>query len=131
MTVEIAGRIERFADLIRFYQAAAVNAAFGFGLYSVFVYAGMNMFVAQIVGHCIGVVFNYFTYSRHAFRGAAPAKLRFLGAYAINYVVGLVALLLTSSFIPSPYLAMAVAIVIATIINFVALKYGVFVKPAS
>ncbi len=122
--------INRLADIIRFYQAAALNAAFGFGLYSVFVYAGMNLFVAQIVAHCIGVAFNYVTYSQYAFRGSAPAKLRFLGAYAINYVVGLLALLLTSSFIASPYLAMAVAIVIATVINFVALKYGVFTKPA-
>lgn len=125
-----AGRIARVKELVRFYQAAAVNAAFGFGLYSLFVYAGANALVAQLVAHCIGVAFNYLTYSRHVFRNSAPAKFRFIIAYAINYLVGLTALLLVLMVVPSPYVAGFIALIIASAINFFALKYGVFIRPS-
>jgi len=124
----IVSHLDRFRQVVRFYQAAALNAVFGFSLYAILVYGGLNLYLAQLVAHSVGVTFNYFTYSRHVFNGAPPAKIRFIIAYTINYFVGFFALALVNHFIPSPYIAMAVAIVIASIINFIALKYGVFVR---
>jgi len=113
--------------LIRFYQAAAVNAAFGFGLYSLFVWLGANMYVAQIMAHCLGVAFNYFTYSRHVFNDMAGSPKSFVMAYGVNYLVGLAALAGLSSVIHSPYVAGFGALIVASLVNYIVLKRVVFV----
>ena len=118
----------RLVELSRFYQAAAVNALFGFGMYAGFVALGMNIYLAQIVAHCLGVAFNYVTYSRHVFRDAGPAKARFLAIYVVNYFIGLGSLALVARFVASPYLAGLIALVLASVINYFALKHIVFIK---
>jgi putative flippase GtrA len=74
----------------------------------------------------MGMTFNYFTYSRHVFRDAAPAKLRFMLSYGVNYLIGLAALAVVSRFVASPYLAGLGAAVIVSVINYFALKHLVF-----
>ncbi|MEP7007826.1 MAG: GtrA family protein [Sphingomonas bacterium] len=120
--------LARLVELSRFYQAAAINALFGFGMYAILIWLGLNLYVAQIVAHCLGVAFNYLTYSRHVFRDSEPAKTRFVLAYALNYLVSLASLALVSQFLKSPYVAGLVALGLASGINYFALKYAVFEK---
>lgn len=120
------GSIER---LWRYYQAGIVNTAFGYGLYALFVALGFNMYVAQIVAHLLGMTFNYFTYSRHAFHDSTVSKSRFIASYAVNYLLGLAALWSASQFIPSPYLAGFVAVVIVSLLNYLILRHWVFTVP--
>lgn len=115
-------------EIWRYYQAGVVNALVGFGLYALFVWAGLNIYVAQIVATILGVAFNYVTYSRHVFRETAPAKLRFAMSYVFNYLVSLGALAIVSKFLHSPYLAGLMAIALTSIVNYFALKYLVFTK---
>lgn len=117
---------ERLTEIWRYYQAGVINTAFGFGAYSLLVWLGLNLFVAQLVAHLAGMGFNYLTYSRHVFRGAKPARLRFTLSYAGNYVVGLMMLYVCSHIISSPYLAGFASTVIVSVINYFALKYLVF-----
>ena len=112
--------------LWRYYQAGIVNTAFGYGLYAMFVALGLNMYLAQILGHLLGMAFNYFTYSRHAFHDSEVSKGRFILSYALNYVLGLAALWAASQFIASPYLAGFVAVVVVSLINYLILKNWVF-----
>ena len=125
---EAMGSIER---LWRYYQAGIVNTAFGYGLYALFVAIGLNMYVAQIIAHVLGVAFNYFTYSRHAFHDAEASKLRFVMSYAVNYLLGLASLWAASQWIGSPYLAGFVAVIFVSLVNFFVLKHFVFVRKAS
>ncbi|MFC3443146.1 GtrA family protein [Sphingobium rhizovicinum] len=117
---------ERIAEIWRYYQAGLINTAFGFGAFSLLVWLGLNLFAAQLIAHLAGMAFNYLTYSRHVFRGAAPARLRFILSYAGNYVVGLAMLYLCSRVIASPYLAGLASTVIVSVINYFALKHLVF-----
>lgn len=123
--------LQRLAEIWRYYQAGAVNALFGFGMYSLFVWLGVGIFAAQILAHVLGVAFNYFTYSRHTFRDAGPAKLRFVMSYGLNYLVSVGALLLASSQISSPYIAGLIAIILTSIVNYFLLRYLVFVRRAA
>lgn len=123
-------RSSRLAELWRYGQVGAVNAAFGFLLYSLFVWLGLNIFVAQIVATLLGIAFNYLTYSRHVFRDAGPAKLRFVISYAVNYLVSLFMLAIVSRLVHSPYAAGLIAIVATAAINYFALKHLVF-RPAA
>ncbi len=115
--------------LWRYYQAGIVNTAFGYGLYAVFVAIGIDKYVAQILGHLIGMGFNYFTYSRHAFNDSTVSKRRFAASYAVNYLLGLAALWAASQYIVSPYFAGFVAVVIVSAINYLILRHWVFTVP--
>ena len=115
--------------LWRYYQAGIINTLFGYSLFALLVAIGLNMYIAQIIAHVLGVTFNYFTYSRHAFRGAIGSKSRFLLAYAANYLAGLALLAAASTIFTSPYLAGLVAVVIVTLLNYFVLKHFVFARP--
>ena len=113
-------------QLWRYYQAGIVNTAFGYGIFALFIWMGMNLYLAQITSHVLGMIFNYFTYSRHAFAGHTATKTRFVLSYAGNYLLGLATLWGIAIFIPSPYLAGFIATVIVSLVNYLVLKRLVF-----
>lgn len=110
----------------RYYKVGVINTLFGYGIYALLLSMGLNMYAAQIIGHIIGVAFNYFTYSRHVFQDVSASKLRFILSYTLNYAVGLIFLALSAIILPSPYLAGLLAMVITSIINFIVLRRYVF-----
>jgi putative flippase GtrA len=116
----------RVRELWRYYQAGLVNAAFGFSVYAILVGLHVDMFIAQAVAHVMGVAFNYITYSRHVFKEARSAKLRFLLSYIANYAVSLAVLAIVSYVIRSAIVAGGVTIVIVSVINYFVLKLFVF-----
>ena len=113
----------------RYYMVGAVNTLFGYGVYASLLLMGLQMYVAQVTAHVMGVIFNYFTYSRHVFQAAPASKLRFLLSYVLNYFVGLGSLALAATVIASPYLAGLLAMLVTSIINFLVLRRHVF-RPA-
>jgi len=123
-------RLSSARRLWRYYQAGIVNTAFGYGLFALFVALGLNMYVAQIASHLLGMAFNYFTYSRHAFHDSDVSKSRFIASYAVNYLLGLCALWAVSQAVASPYLAGFIAVAIVSLINYFILKHWVFTARA-
>jgi putative flippase GtrA len=120
------GRLARWQQIIRYYQAGLVNLGFGYGLYAGLVALGMAAYPAQALSHVLGMAFNYVTYSRHVFREAGPAKLRFVASYAVNYGLSLATLAGLKQLISNDYAAGLLAAVIVSVINYGALKYLVF-----
>lgn len=116
----------RIARLVRFYQAAAVNTLFGFGVYALLISLGVQLYAAQAIAQILGMTFNYFTYSRHVFHDRAGSKHRFVLAYASNYLVNLGLLAIFDRVTTNDYLAGLMATIVASVINFVALKTLVF-----
>lgn len=125
----LSSKLRKLSELIRYYQAALVNTAFGYGLYASLVALGVNMFAAQIAAHICGTAFNYFTYSRHAFRNSRGSKIAFVGAYGLNYLVNLALLASFALLIPSAYLAGLAATLAASVLNYFVLKNLVFQTP--
>jgi putative flippase GtrA len=121
--MSIRARIEL---LVRYYGVGLINTAFGFGLFSLLVFVGLNLYVAQIVAHISGTIFNYFTYSRHVFRTSRRRPWAFAASYAFNYLVGLGLLAGAHHFVRSPYLAGFLALLLGTALNFLILKRFVF-----
>ncbi len=122
--------LPRMLEIWRYYQAGIVNTLFGLGLFALLLRLGFNMYAAQLIAHVIGMAFNYLSYSRHVFRDAAPAKLRFILSYAANYLAGVTTLWIVAHIIPSPYLAGFLASLLVSLVNYFALKYLVFGKAA-
>jgi putative flippase GtrA len=117
-------------QLLRYYQAGVVNTLFGYGCYAALLWVGLDMFIAQLISHTVGTLFNYFTFSRYAFVGEAGSPLRFVASYAGNYLLSLAVLWVLSQAIASPYVAGLVAVVIVSAINFLIIKRFVF-RPAA
>ncbi len=126
-----SGRLARWQQIIRYYQAGIVNLAFGYGLYAGLIAFGISAYPAQALSHVLGMAFNYVTYSRHVFREAGPAKLRFIASYAVNYVLSLGTLAGLKQVLTNDYAAGLLAAVIVSIINYGALKYLVFNRKAA
>jgi putative flippase GtrA len=116
----------QFLELVRFYQAAVVNTAFGLSAYSALIYLGLNVYVAQFISHVAGTFFNYFSYSRHVFRDASPSKLRFFVSYVGNYLLGLLTLFVVRIFIQNEYLAGFATVLFVSAVNYIVLKFLVF-----
>jgi len=114
------------ARVWRYYKVGVINTLFGYGLYALLVSIGLQIFVAQIVGHVIGVTFNYFSYSRYVFQDGSASKLRFLLSYTLNYLIGLASLALAVKLLSSPYSAGLVAMLVTSITNFIVLRRYVF-----
>jgi putative flippase GtrA len=121
----------RLLELFHYYQAGIANTAFGLGLYTLLVWLGLNMYVAQLAAHSLGVGFNYLTYSRHVFRHAGADKVRFVVSYGVNYLVGLGILAAIALFVASPYLAGILTAGFLSIINYFVLKNFVFLDKLS
>lgn len=113
-------------QLLRYYQAGIVNTLFGYGCYAGLVWLSLDMFLAQLVSHGLGTLFNYFTFSRYAFAGNSGSPLRFVASYGVNYLLSLGVLWGMSQAVASPYLAGLVTVVIVSVINFAILKRFVF-----
>lgn len=126
-----SSRFSRAAELVRYYQVGIINTAFGFGIYLLLVKMGLNPYFAQILSHCLGVIFNYLTYSRHVFRHAHARVSRFLASYVGNYLLSLGTLAVALHFVTSPYAAGAISIIVTSLINYFALKHLVFVHRGS
>ena len=126
--VKRAGVEGSLGRLWRYYQAGIVNTLFGYGMYALLLKLGVWMYAAQLIAHVLGVVFNYFTYSRHAFADAEASKRRFIASYAFNYLLGLASLAAAAQVISSPYVAGIVSIVFVSLVNYFVLKNLVFFR---
>ena len=127
MTSERMGSFQR---LWRYYQAGILNTMFGFGSYAVLIKIGLWMYAAQLIAHVLGIMFNYFTYSRHTFADFEASKSRFLTSYLFNYLLGLITLFGATKLTNSAYIAGGISIVVASLINYFVLKNLVFVRVA-
>ena len=116
----------RLVELWRYSQAAAVNTAFGYGLFALLVWAGVDRFVAQAVATVLGVAFNYLVYSRHVFRDRQGSKASFVLAYGGHYLLNVALLALFGAVIRSVYLAGLLATLCASLINYLLLRSVVF-----
>lgn len=119
-------RKEEWWQLLRYYQAGVFNILFGYGLFALLVWLGLQVYAAQLIGHVLGVMFNYFTYSRYAFAGRQSSKASFAISYVGNYFLGLAGLWLALKVVPSPYVAGLASTIGVSVINFFVLKRLVF-----
>jgi putative flippase GtrA len=116
---------------VRYYFVGGINTVFGFGLYSLLLWLGLNLFLAQLISYPIAMAFNYFTYSLGVFPGEQRRPVAFVGAYIYNYVQALVLLAIVHHFVANPYGAGFIGLVIGTAINYFILRRFVFKPPES
>lgn len=128
--VAIDPRLAHVTRLVRFYGVAAINTAWGYGVYAALVALGLNLFVAQIGSQILGVTFNYFSYSLGVFHRPPQSKRAYAAAYLVNYLTSLSFLALFHRLGLSPYLAGLGALICASLLNLLVLSRFVFRSPS-
>lgn len=118
----------RFGLVIRYGGVGIINTIFGYGLYVAMIFLGTNLYVAQILSHGAGAIFNYFMFKRHVFVGSSAAIFRYIGAYTWNYLLGLVLLAGFHRIFPSAYLDGFLVLLVLAALNFFVLRHLVFRK---
>lgn len=121
-----AGRI---SEIARYYAVGLLNTVFGYGAFSALIWLGLNLYLAQLLAHAAGVLFNYLMYSRHVFNNSKATKKRFFVSYASNYCFSLLVLAAISPFIESLYVAGLATIILVSVLNYFVLKHFVFNRP--
>lgn len=120
----------KLKTVVRFYSVGIINTVFGYTLFFALIATGLNIYVAQLLGHCLGMAFNYMMFTKHVFVNSTPAVGRYLAAYGVNYLLGLGLIFLFSHILKSPFAIGAAAALTASIVNFVVLKFLVFHRQA-
>ena len=69
--------------LARFLATGVLNTAVGYGLYALFVTLGMAYLPALVLATLLGVIFNFFSFGKLAFRSVlrVGAFVRFVAGY--------------------------------------------------
>jgi putative flippase GtrA len=113
------------SKILRFIATGLLNTVFGFGLYALLLWVGLVPHVAQLIGRMAGATFNYFSYGKLVFQDQNLIKSRFIGNYIANYLVAAALLWFLLLLGLNAYLAGALTMVVATLLNFIVLRFFV------
>jgi len=120
----------RRADLwqvARFLAVGVLNTAFGYVIFAAGILAGLPSGLALAIAMVIGVIFNFFTLGRLVFDSRDPTRLpRFVGVYALTYVVNLMLLRLWEAAGVGPLLAQLACLPVTVSLTFVLMRFLVF-----
>ena len=80
--------INKHQKFIRFLFLGALNSAFGYGLFSFFVFLGLHYSLAALLATILGVCFNFFTTGKFVFDALQKKYIfRFLLVYFLLYIL--------------------------------------------
>ena len=117
----------RDPTLLRFAAVGLLNTAFGYFVYVVMLWVGLNYAAAAAVGTVLGVLFNFKTTGRLVFRSNDNRLiLRFVGVYMLLYLANVAGLSLLVMMGSSAYVAGLVTLLPAALLGFLLNKKWVF-----
>ena len=114
---------------IKFLFAGLVNTAFGYISYAVLIYFGLPYLLALLIATIIGIIFNFFNFSRFVFneRSTRYIFLKFIAAYILIYLVNSIVLIfLTREFLFDPYLGQVICIPLSVVLSWLLMKNWVY-----
>jgi putative flippase GtrA len=86
MKEKILDKIDK--RFIRFLFVGALNTAFGYSLYAVFIFLGLHYSIAVFFSTILGILFNFKTIGILVFKNGNNRLIhRFFAVYAVNYIL--------------------------------------------
>lgn len=106
--------------LIRYLLVGAINTVFGYSVFALLTYAGLDYPQALLCATIAGVFFNFRTFGRFVFTNTNWRLIwRFFAVYGILYAVNVGSVFLIMMYLDNVYLANAIALVFVTSLGFV------------
>ncbi len=111
---------------IIFLIVGGINTLFGYGIFCLFIFIGINYAVAALLATVCGVLFNFKTYGKIVFRSNDNKLIfRFFIVYGILYLFGVTILTILKPYY-SIYLIQAVFLIPMALLSFLMNKNMVF-----
>jgi putative flippase GtrA len=111
----------------KFLAVGVLNTAFGYSIYALLIFMGIEVSLAILIGTIIGVLFNFKTTGQLVFGSRDNRKLvRFVGVYAILYVLNVAGVKLLIALGLNSYAAGAVLLAPMAMLSFLLNRRLVF-----
>jgi putative flippase GtrA len=92
-------------QFLKFLAVGVLNTVFGYSVFAVFLYCGLHYPLAVFFSTCLGILFNFKTIGHLVFAQTGRHLIwRFIGVYAIVYLVSVTGLKLGGYFSHNYYL---------------------------
>jgi putative flippase GtrA len=117
--------------IIKFLLTGVINTTFGYAVYAILIYAGLNYLTALLLATIAGVIFNYYSFGRLVFssQGGWLVFGKFVVAYSIVYVINAIALTaLTTGFHLNPYVGQVICIPLSVLLSWLLMNRWVYKK---
>jgi putative flippase GtrA len=106
-----------------------INTAFGYAVFALFIYLGLNYVWAISLATIAGILFNFKTIGAIVFESHDNKLIiKFLGVYGVVYLFNLVGLKIFNNYQVSNYLAGAILVFPAAVIGYLLNRQFVFNK---
>lgn len=114
-------------QIVRFIAVGVVNTLFGYSIYALLIYIGLNYMVAVLFATVAGVLFNFKTIGHFVFDSTDRSLLlKFIMVYGVVYGINIGLIRLFSQWSIDYYTAGLLAIVPCAAISFILNKRFVF-----
>ena len=114
-------------QFVRFLMIGAVNTAFGYSIFALFIFFGLHYALASLLATILGVLFNFKTTGRWVFNNRQNSLLgKFFLVYAVVYGCNVGLLKILDEFSISMYVAGAVVLLPMAVLSYVLNKRFVF-----
>jgi putative flippase GtrA len=120
-------------EFIIFNIVGVINTIITYGIYSFFVFLGIDYRLALFMEYCLGVVFSFFLHRKFTFRHTGIITMRMVFSMIASYLVVLginmaLLIILVEKFSFNEYIGQIIALTVSVAISFLAQKYLVFQK---
>ena len=114
---------------LRYLATGVINTCFGYAVYALLIWIGINYFIAAPASFVLGTLFNYFSnrYLVFFYKGHISSLLRFCVVYGFLLVVNLALIAALVAVGMSELVAGALAVPPHAFLGYVLLKRFVFV----
>jgi len=115
-------------QFLKFILTGALNTAFGYCMFSLFVFLTKSPSYSVILANIVGVLFNFKTYGKLVFNSKDNSKLfRFCGVYVLITLLQISLIkVLKNVGLSDPYLAGAILLLPIAFLSYVLMKKFVF-----
>ncbi len=130
VTSYLADKTHIEQSIVRFVIIGAVNTAFAYGLYALFIFLGMYDYVAVFCSTLIGIFFSFKTFGAFVFENTNNRRIfRFFAVYILGYFLNVLILRLFCFYVwNNLYIAGLVSSLCVALFSFVANKRWVYKK---
>lgn len=113
--------------LFRFFLVSGLNTLFGYGLFALLIYWGLDYPIALFISTIAGILFNFKTIGSLVFKSNNNILIfKFFGVYGITYLCNVAGLAFFKTLNLNTYIAGAILLVPVGLLAFILNKTFVF-----
>jgi putative flippase GtrA len=116
-------------QFILFLLTGVINTLFGYGIYALFIYLGVNYFFSSLISLFFGIIFNFLTIGKFVFGKLSFKRIKkFISYYMLLYIFYIALIKIFSLWQSNLYICGILSVMFMSVVSFMVNKYLIFVK---